>query len=556
MVHSHLSLNTSKSPAPSISSAVGKSDRIDTPQCEAEQEASYHIYDGNILDQKSFGLLIQYAAIGFIDSVLPATIYPFLQNYLNAEGSTILTARVLIQLPWAFKVFYGMLSDCFPLLGYRHRPYILIGWIVCLLGLIIISSIPNQEPYYSVTEYRRVRPEYYTPKIVSTFNRDASAQGTKYVLLMMMCAFGYLLSDVCADGLMVKIAQREPEARRGKSQALVYIIRTIFGIIGMALVGFGLNSEDYGGTFDFSIGFSKLMQIVTILLCPVLPLTWFLIQEEKHVAPPFRVYIMSLWKMIQRRVVYQVICHQFFSGLFSSITCTASAPIQSIYAKVEPINEKVFEVLGSLVFALAISMTSKYGLQWNWRYIIIISVLSSIGLDMIPTFLTIWNVVRNQWFWLGVPIVLSLPQGISFIVSAFVSVELAEPPNEAAIYGLMTTVNNLSAPFGASLTKLIDKQWNLSNERIKTDTRAVRMDVTKAYLLMYTMSALSLVFLRFLPKQKEETQHLKRFGGSSRLCGILTLLYLIIALLWAIVANILSIFPSTSCLIIAGGNGC
>nr|CCA22098.1 transmembrane protein putative [Albugo laibachii Nc14] len=433
------------------------------------------------------GLLVQYAAIGFVDSVLPATIYPFLQNYLNAEGSTVLTARVLVKLPWAFKVFYEMLSDCFPLFGYRHRPYIAIGWIICLVGLVIMSSIPIQGPYYSVAEYRRVRPEHYTPEIVSTFNREASTQATKFVLLMMICAFGYLLVDVCADGLMVKIAQREPEERRGKSQALVYTTRIIFGMIGIALVGFGLNSEDYGGTFDFSIGFSELMQIVAILLCPVLPLTWFLIQEacssivscvhdEPMEADSNSGRLSSRLSPIFLGNIRQYHMYSFHANSFD-------------YANVEPINEKVFEVVGSLIFAISISSTLNYGLQWDWRKIIMITMLSSIGIDMVPTLLTIWNLVRNQWFWLGMPIVLSFPQGISFIISAFVSVELAEPSNEAAVYRLMTTVNNISVPFGASLTKLIDKQWDLSNERIKTDTLAVRLDITKAYMLMYMMSA-------------------------------------------------------------------
>jgi len=41
----------------------------------------------DLTSKDSIGLLIQYAAVGLNYGVLPATIYPFLQNYLNASGT-------------------------------------------------------------------------------------------------------------------------------------------------------------------------------------------------------------------------------------------------------------------------------------------------------------------------------------------------------------------------------------------------------------------------------------------------------------------------------------
>uniref|UniRef100_K3W684 Uncharacterized protein n=1 Tax=Globisporangium ultimum (strain ATCC 200006 / CBS 805.95 / DAOM BR144) TaxID=431595 RepID=K3W684_GLOUD len=72
------------------------------------------------------GLLIQYMAVGMIYGTLPGTVYPFLLNYLNMEGTQVVSARVLLNLPWSFKVVYGILSDCFPIFGYRRRPFMMI----------------------------------------------------------------------------------------------------------------------------------------------------------------------------------------------------------------------------------------------------------------------------------------------------------------------------------------------------------------------------------------------------------------------------------------------
>jgi hypothetical protein len=96
----------------------------------------------------------------------------------------------------------------------------------------------------------------------------------------------------------------------------------------------------------------------------------------------------------------------------------------------------------------------------------------------------------------------------------------------------------------------------VTNEDIQNDTDEVRMDVTYTILIMYAMKLLSLAFLPLLPPQKAATQELKRTGGKSKLMGIFTIFYVIFALTWSVSTNIMSIFPSTSCLKIAGGKGC
>ncbi|OWZ02454.1 Folate-Biopterin Transporter, partial [Phytophthora megakarya] len=93
----------------------------------------------DLKSKDSLGLLVQYAAVGLNYGVLPATIYPFLQNFLNASGTQVTTAQTLVVLPWSFKCFYGILSDCVPLWGYRRRPWMVIGWIICLLSLLIMA---------------------------------------------------------------------------------------------------------------------------------------------------------------------------------------------------------------------------------------------------------------------------------------------------------------------------------------------------------------------------------------------------------------------------------
>ena len=127
----------------------------------------------NLYSRDYIGLLLQYAAVGLIYGTLPGTIYPFLMKYLNMQGTQVLSARTLVSIPWSFKVFYGIVSDCFPVCGYRRRPYMLMGWTLCFTMLLIMACSPVVDPYYPSKAVAQMDPALYTPEILASINTDA-----------------------------------------------------------------------------------------------------------------------------------------------------------------------------------------------------------------------------------------------------------------------------------------------------------------------------------------------------------------------------------------------
>ncbi|KAJ0389192.1 hypothetical protein ATCC90586_010375 [Pythium insidiosum] len=123
-------------------------------------------------------------------------------------------------------------------------------------------------------------------------------------------------------------------------------------------------------------------------------------------------------------------------------------------------------------------MTGKYGLHWNWRYMSAITMVTMVVLDCFVTMLGVWDVIRSQWFWLGVPIVNTVPNGVNFIIGTYVVVELAGMGNEGVVYGLVTTVNNLASPFSSTLSKNVNSLFDVTNDQIQLDTNHVRWHVT------------------------------------------------------------------------------
>uniref|UniRef100_K3W681 Transmembrane protein n=1 Tax=Globisporangium ultimum (strain ATCC 200006 / CBS 805.95 / DAOM BR144) TaxID=431595 RepID=K3W681_GLOUD len=510
----------------------------------------------NIWGRDYIGILIQYCAVGLIYGTLPGTVYPFLNNYLHMEGTQVVSARVLLNLPWSFKVVYGILSDCFPIFGYRRRPFMMIGWGVCFLMLLIMACMKAGKPYLLDPDFKKKLSEVPVDERPLHWNLDAPDNGGKFIIMMMLAAVGYVGADVAADAVVVELAQREPEAVRGTTQTTIYMMRTVFVTISGILTGFAFNGEDYGGDFDFSISFPQLMLILAICCLPVIPLTWFFIKEEKHPGVIFKDYIYEFWQLLQLRPMYQVIAYKFFSGVFENFTVTCADPMQETWAEATPLNDRILSIIGNGIFALTLFCTGKYGLHWNWRWMHFITVVIVTVMDSIVTLLTTWDVVRNQWFWLGVPVVENLPSGVGFIIATYVVVELAGEGNEGAVYGLVTTVSNLSSPFASTLTKNVDRGFKVTSDDIAEDTHEVRMDVTYVLIIRYVVNLLGLCFLPLLPKQKAETQELKRNGGKSKYLGAFTVFYVIFALCWSVMVNVMSIYPSTKCLKLVGGAGC
>lgn len=507
-----------------------------------------------LLSAESIGLISQYAAVGLVYGVLPSTITPFLTYYLNMEGTATTSARALLSIPWSFKVFIGILSDCWPLFGYRRRPYMVLGWTVTVLCLVAMASAPLEAPYFPDPAMRTIKPTDYSLEMVQSLNQRAPDSGAKYIVLMMGATLGYLFADVAADAVVVEYAQREPEATRGRTQTAIYTVRTLFNVVAQLITGFGLSLPNYGGTFDFGLSFPDTMLLLAMVCLPVIPMTWMFVREEVvKERPRFDQYLGALWAAMQTRAVYQVIAFSFLSGVFSGFTYVAQDPMTSYWVHATSFNLSLSSIFGSFVTVVTLTWTGKYGLHWNWRTMHVVTMCSVLALDAVCTMAVTWDVVRKQWFWLGVPIVEAVPDSVSFIVSTYVVVELAGCGNEGAIYGLLTTVSNLGGPFALTLTKNVNAAFKVYNDDILNDTDEVRRDVTITILISYTMKLLALLFLPLLPRQKAEAQALKNSGESSRRMGLFTISYLSFALVWAILTNLLGIFESTRCWVITGG---
>ncbi|RLN14731.1 hypothetical protein BBJ28_00020987 [Nothophytophthora sp. Chile5] len=510
----------------------------------------------NLYSRENVGVIIQYAALGAINGTIYGLVYPFLNNYLRMSGTATASAKVLVRIPWTFRMFFGILSDCCPLGGYRRRPYMVFGWIFATICLLLMAILPTGEPYYGDPDLAYVATANLTTEQIALINEDAPDAGTKFILLMIFANLGMTLAIAATDGMVVEFAQREPEAIRGTTLTMVQVAKQVMSILSSAMVGFGLNGEDFGGSFSGSMGVRAISAVCTVAALLAAASSWFLVAETKAAAKSFRNYMHLLYDLVQHRVMYQLIAFRFLYFLFSLMSVTAVSPIESLWAKVEPVNDAISSILAALISAVSLYAIKRYGLTWNWRTMIIIAQISVVIVDCFPTFFTIWDVYRSQWLWLGPPLLEEVPGTISKMVAQFATIEIVEDGNEAAVFGLITTCQTIASPVATVIYKNIDAHFDTGKAYLQVDDTHVRNEVTYCYLIAYAFQICSIAWVFLLPRQKAETLELKRSGGKSKAIGLATIVIFTFCFVWAVMTNLMTIFPTTSCLTIAGGTGC
>ncbi|ETO67248.1 hypothetical protein F444_15790 [Phytophthora nicotianae P1976] len=505
---------------------------------------------------ENLGMITHIAAVGIVYGTVSGVIYSVLNNYLHMSTTLVATATALVTFPRALRLFTGMLTDTCPIFGYRRRPYMIIGWSLSFISCLLMAALPLGEPYYSDASLSDIATVDMTPEQLATLNTDAPNRGIKLIILMMIANFGTVMAYSGFNGALMDVSQREPEATRGSVIADVNIVHYVFTIFSSFMTGIGLNSEDYGGTFSWTMGFNAIMWICAAASLLTIPFSWYCIQEVKGERAQMSGF-KFLYNIYQERVIYRYAAYRFFYNVCSQITVTASSVIQSDWANVEPLNSGIASMLTAILTMSGVYVIKKQGLQWNWRYIIMVCQICVVIIDAFPTLFTIWDVYRSQWFWLGVPLVGEVPAAAGDYVTQLFMIEIENQKGfEATLLGLGVTTQSVGTPFATVITKSIDGYFDIGRTFIEQDNHHVRSQVTYTYLIAYAFNLLSVVFVFWLPKQKEEVHRMQRENRKSKFWGILTISYLLFSLTWTLMTNILSLFESTSCLRIAGGSGC
>lgn len=344
-------------------------------------------------------------------------------------------------------------------------------------------------------------------------------------------------------------------------------------VVSVALVGLCMNGKEYNGTFDWSLSYNQICGVLAIPAGIMVPVSWFLVKEtritsaatdgtilEGEGAPrTFKSYLKQSWDLLSNKAFFYVVLFNFFEPFVGRISTTAGGYVKSEWAGVQNIQNQMFTLVSCLIFAFGLYQVKKRFLNYSWRKMLFITTVILNVTDMIIAFLTIFDVVRNQYFYLGESILDEIPAAANFVVGTYIIVEMADVGNEGLTYGLLTTISNLGSPFSRAVGNQIFGAFsqNLSERQNYVDDKPeFRNAVALSFGLSYMFSFLSLGFLFLLPTQKEMAQERKATWGKSDKYAYITCGLLTVALCYSLSVNFLAMFPDTMCLKFAGGTGC
>jgi len=473
--------------------------------------------------------------------------------------------QAITTMPWNLKVFYGLFLDQFGFFGTRRKGWIIFGWTGGLTMLVITgalsSSLANE-----------------TPRNADHYPTGDSSFFLYCMLLLGMCAF-YIFSDVAGDGMTIELSRYEAPEHRGYILTTGQMIRfsstiaaNLLGIIFMNGTSYVAPTK-FSSAFAFELSFPVIHFVLVGMCVPfyVGMILWLKDppKDENQVHHSTGAIIGTLWNLMKTKVMFLLIVGMLLNMAIASLTNPAQNVMQQI-VKPSSLNAGVGAMFGNIIFLVGVWFFRTYLMDRNWRYTFIATGLI-MALNGIFMFIMIYNVGgigQNPWFFVFGNNVLNIIQGVSQVLSSLAVVEVAPKGFEASVYEFLTTMHNAGITLNLNLmsilqplfkvTDIIESGHNYHNQsKAGIDHDNSKMATATGFTMIVNIVGVAIVAF-MIPKDKAQCKEWLEAPGfwKTTANGVLGSVIGWGCLLFSLTISFLEIIPSTSCLGIAGGDGC
>lgn len=229
------------------------------------------------------GIPLSYFNTGIAIYLLSTPVSYYLISNLGASSTQYSAYSTLLSLPWSFKFAFGMISDGIPILRYRRKSWMYIGWCMFIIINLILASIG-------------------TPDIGATTG----------LMFLMTCS--YLLADVCCDTCCVERARYEIASIKGSLQTSGYTIRAYGMIVGATLGAILYNTPTWG----WGLTIAQLFALSALIPATAIFVTLWNFDElaSTKSAPNLFEQIHNIWCTLQLRAVWLPISFIYIYYIF------------------------------------------------------------------------------------------------------------------------------------------------------------------------------------------------------------------------------------------------
>lgn len=466
-----------------------------------------------VLDMYSssqIGILISYFSIGVVSKLTQTPVQYYLIEYLNASATQYSVYNTLHRLPWSLKFCFGMISDGIPMLSYRRKPWLVIGYFGFFALNLYLFWVA-------------------TPGINQTI----------FTVFGFTCF--YVLADVCTDTLTVERSFYESDRKRGSIQSVGFIYRSLGKVVGSIM---GTLLYDNGTIWAFSIAQVFLLNALIPMVCMSCVL-WPLVELASFKAIPGTIeQLKEVWRVLQLRAVWQPMS---FIYLFSVMQVPNSAWSNFLvwglgFSDAElgylSITSSIVGCLGYISFKMLFFRSS-----WHRLYIgsCIVSFCFSIIQILLILRINTWIGIPDIVFAIGDDAMVALMESLHAMPSVIMFVMLCPRGAEGTTFALLTAAASLAgtvaSDFGSALTDI----WDVSNETLAAGDFS---GVLKLTILTSLLQLSPIMFIGILPDTREEHAQAVQQGHTSFWGGFILTVVIFASLFFTVLLNVAMLYWS------------
>jgi len=245
------------------------------------------------------------------------------------------------------------------------------------------------------------------------------------------------------------------------------ILANILGILFMNGVDYTA-AKDAANAFPFEIPFGWVHFVLVIMCIPFYAGMVFFLQDppkdENHEHHSLMQIGEKLWVLMKTKVMFFLIIGMLGNMAIASLINPAQNVIQSIVSP-STLQNGVGSLFGNLIFLVGVSIFRKYLMDKNWRYTFVATGVI-MALNGCFAFIMIYNVGgfgQTGWFFVFGNNVLSIIQGVSQVLSSLAVVEVAPKGFEASVYEFLTTMHNAGITLNLNLMGLLQPIFGVTS---------------------------------------------------------------------------------------------
>ncbi|KAG7382113.1 hypothetical protein PHYPSEUDO_005189 [Phytophthora pseudosyringae] len=476
------------------------------------------------------GLVAATFASTFSMECLSSVIHPMLKEHFGLKTAELAASQRLTSVPLAFCFFIGLLSDCYPILGFRRKGYLIIGLATTVVSLFVLAALDGY---------------------IETLEDGTAGTGLAAAIISFatLASTGNIFTYMCVQTRVLELSQREPLGMRGAITGTYLIFRCVVYIFTDAVAYTFASTGTHHCTSLLIFGFVIALSI---------PLVWKAWQEKYYsLSTPMKTRGQILWRIMQQKAVWSILVFMCFFTLFNSITFSGPAVIVSVWAGASGDNSFVQQVMYYGAMLATVVAWRYYFMNRPWRTFYALAIVLLIVPQVVVAILVTQDILRDRYFYRIMTLCTSVSAGIGWLSSMIPLTEIIQEGSEGAMVGLMLSLYFLVTGFvQTNSVGLFDGTNFYDIAEVAMDTPDARSDVLKALLFNYGINALSVVGLYFLPRQKLDTQQLRSYGGYTKCASGAVVTFAVALFVYSLVVTVLTLNPSTTCMRIAGGDGC